>query len=152
MIAKWHGFLDYDKKLPQRKRDAIRLDREKKKTERLKLDAMRISKAEATAREAKEKADIEQKTRREQREIENRRYELTPPNQRKPACPFCGCEMTRKSQSTDSGIGCLILIIGLVFSPFLIGIPLLFVGIHYMSKKRTIVACPKCGIENGRAF
>jgi hypothetical protein len=100
MIAMWHGFLDYDRNIPQWKKDAIRLDREAKKSARLKLDAKRIYKTEENAREARKQADLDQKARRAQRESYNRSFELpqntgevhTPPSRPSQYMLFVGAE------------------------------------------------------------
>jgi hypothetical protein len=65
-------------------------------------------------------------------------------------CPACGTAMKKGARSTDSGSGCLILIVGIVFSPLLIGIPLILVGLHYMTKRQGFWSCPYCGMETGR--
>lgn len=68
-------------------------------------------------------------------------------------CSRCGGPMKRKSRSVDCWGGCLVstilILVGLVGSPFLIGIPILAAGALLLViigfKRETYWACRSCG-------
>lgn len=63
----------------------------------------------------------------------------------KGVCPTCLQKMKRVSTSPGEGAGCIVIILGLVLSPILIGIPIAIYGIMLMSKKDHFWQCQTCG-------
>ncbi len=164
IITAWHAVLDYDQKVPARKRDMTTKQRASQKAARLKADFRRAEKAKVRAAVKAEMA-IE----RQQRVATKTELivpDVMPPPiqevhrisvQRIPSirrgvgyCPACGSGMRKGSRATDSGSGCLILIVGLLLAPILCGIPLILIGFHYMSKREGFWQCSQCGMQTGR--
>lgn len=65
-------------------------------------------------------------------------------------CSHCGGKLKKGAEAKSEGIGCLILIIGLVLTPILIGIPIIIYGIHLMSKREGFWRCKNCGAKFAR--
>ena len=59
-------------------------------------------------------------------------------------CSHCGGKLKKRKEAKFEGAGCIILILGLVLTPFIIGIPILLYGIHLMSKREGFWRCKKC--------
>lgn len=74
--------------------------------------------------------------------------EATRPRARK-ACYHCGGRIVQKNKSTDSGAGCIVLLIGIFLAPILIGIPILIWGIVLMSRAEHYRVCTQCGQRYG---
>ncbi len=60
-------------------------------------------------------------------------------------CRRCLGLLVLRSESTDNGTGCLVLLVGLLFAPVLIGIPIAIYGIVLMNKSRRYLHCTGCG-------
>lgn len=164
LITAWHGVLDYDQKIPTWKRDMVTSKRALYKSERLKVDFRRTEKAAVRAAVKAEMAaerrernqmetaiivpDVMPPTIRAERQVSIRQIPSIPRGLG--YCPACGSGMRKGSRATDSGSGCLILIVGLVLTPVLCGIPLILIGLHYMSKREGFWQCPGCGMQTGR--
>jgi hypothetical protein len=135
MISCWHRILDYDRKIPAWKREKLLKERAANAARRANADAARL----AVGRQ-----------RRRHRAEENKAWDAIRANpggvlasaQR---CRFCGGNLILSSRSTQQGSGCLIVIVGLVFSPFLIGIPIFIIGLCMMSKSEKYWKCGNCG-------
>ena len=86
-------------------------------------------------------------------EKEGEWIELSPMIGRKPGskesiiCKQCGRYMHKDSKPENEGMGCLLIVIGLVLCPFIIGIPVLIVGIVQFCKKQGLWVCEKCGCQ-----
>lgn len=62
-------------------------------------------------------------------------------------CTFCGGTLMLHQETTKESQGCLFLIIGLVFAPFLIGIPILIYGFMLGLKREPIWKCSMCSAK-----
>jgi len=51
------------------------------------------------------------------------------------------------TQSPQKGAGCIVALIGLIFTPLLLGLPVLIYGLVMMSKKEHEWACTGCGLR-----
>lgn len=60
-------------------------------------------------------------------------------------CRYCGGQLKKGRKAVSEGSGCLILILGLLMTPVLIGIPLLIYGFYLMSKVEGFWQCTQCG-------
>lgn len=156
IIDAWHSLLDYDTRMPPKKHELIQAERDQNRALRLKNDEMRALRAKDRRKEKDQKKEewaqylLEQNgLAREEREAQNMKWELQSPDRSQRGgfrrCRYCGGELVPKARSTDSGVGCLILIVGLVLTPFLIGIPIIIAGIYFMLKSEKYVKCRKCG-------
>lgn len=62
-----------------------------------------------------------------------------------PACPLCGGSM-RKTTKTQNGMGCLLIIAGILFLPlFGLGLIAIIAGLIIGSKSEGFWTCQKCG-------
>ena len=59
-------------------------------------------------------------------------------------CRLCGGSLKKEKKATREGSGCIIALIGLLLSPFLIGIFILLYGLNLMSKREALWRCKKC--------
>jgi hypothetical protein len=59
-------------------------------------------------------------------------------------CRHCGGQLKTEAKATSQGTGCLLIVLGLVLTPVLIGIPLVLYGIHLGSKREGLWRCRKC--------
>jgi len=68
------------------------------------------------------------------------------------SCKQCGGEMYKDSKPAQpgQGLGCLIILIGILLCPVIIGIPILLFGIGMMSAKEGLWVCRNCGYQVGR--
>lgn len=131
-IASWYAFIDWDNPRSRKKKQAIDAKRIQGKKRRLVRDL--------------ERQVLAQKF-QQQREVRNQHH-LT--ESQKPAvsaqrCRHCGGAMVISSRSPQSGVGCLILLVGLILSPVLIGIPIIIAGLVFMSKTENLWKCSRCG-------
>ena len=66
-----------------------------------------------------------------------------------PNCGLCGSVMKKSKEAKSGGMGCLLLIIGVLLCLTLygaiIGIPLIIYALHLGSKRRGLWVCTKCG-------
>jgi len=156
IITAWHSILDYDAKSSRSKREKKIADRARAKKNRLRIDAKydAIAATRKREREAEHAEQLAQSVevmapyQAGQREVAE--YRIPAPRRGHGICPACGSGMKKGARSTDSGSGCLIMIVGLILAPVLIGIPLLLIGLHYMSKRQGFWRCRNCGMETGR--
>lgn len=72
-----------------------------------------------------------------------------PKNGKSPICAACGSAMKKSSEGKSGGMGCLLLVIGILlcftFVGAIIGIPLIIYALHVGSKRRGLWVCKKCG-------
>jgi len=59
-------------------------------------------------------------------------------------CRHCGGALKKKKEAKSEAAGCLISIIGLALTYFIIGIPILIAGIYLMFKSERFWQCRKC--------
>lgn len=59
-------------------------------------------------------------------------------------CWYCGGRLAKGKEHGNTGTGCLIVILGLVLSPVLIGIPILLYGVHLSGKAQGHWRCRRC--------
>jgi len=71
-----------------------------------------------------------------------------PPN----ACPYCGGHLVKGRKGQDSVGACLVIVIGVLLIPLLIGILILLYGLHLGSKAEGIWRCVNCGAEFPRTL
>ena len=62
-------------------------------------------------------------------------------------CWHCGGGLRKEREAKHSGSGCLIILVGLLLAPVLIGIPIIIYGLHLGSKAKGFWRCRKCGAE-----
>jgi DNA-directed RNA polymerase subunit M/transcription elongation factor TFIIS len=60
-------------------------------------------------------------------------------------CVLCQGTLVPISEPKNEGVGCIIILIGLIFSPMLFGIPVVIIGIYYMTRKTRSYQCQSCG-------
>lgn len=60
-------------------------------------------------------------------------------------CRYCGGPLKKEKVAVSEGSGCIIAIVGLIFTPLLIGIPVIIYGFHLMSKCERFWRCKQCG-------
>jgi DNA-directed RNA polymerase subunit RPC12/RpoP len=59
-------------------------------------------------------------------------------------CRHCGGALKKGADAKSEGSGCLLLVVGLFLTPFLIGIPIALYGLHLGSKREGFWRCKKC--------
>jgi hypothetical protein len=47
----------------------------------------------------------------------------------------------------QKGVGCLVMLLGLLLAPILIGIPIIFYGLHLSDQGRSVWWCNSCGVQ-----
>lgn len=62
-------------------------------------------------------------------------------------CGRCGGPLMYQEKSENQGSGCIVAVLGLLFAPVLIGIPILIYGFVMMSKKKKYYHCSQCGTQ-----
>ena len=69
-------------------------------------------------------------------------------------CQQCNGVMVKKSEAAQTGMGCLLLVIGIILCftgiGALIGIPVILVGLWLGSKKKGWWVCKNCGYKISR--
>lgn len=60
-------------------------------------------------------------------------------------CGNCGGSFQHVSEGNNTGSGCIVAILGLFLAPFLIGIPIIIVGLVLMAGRRHFRECLGCG-------
>lgn len=60
-------------------------------------------------------------------------------------CSNCGGLLKKTAEGTSEGSGCIVILLGLLLSPVLIGIPIIIYGIHLMGKTKSFWQCRTCG-------
>ena len=59
-------------------------------------------------------------------------------------CRECGGSLRRETESTGGSSGCIIIILGLLLTPIIIGIFIIIYGIHVSGKRRALWRCKQC--------
>ncbi len=62
-------------------------------------------------------------------------------------CPKCRGALAWVSEKPQGGAGCLLIVLGLLFTPLLIGIPIFIYGIVLMGKRQEYWHCTSCGTQ-----
>jgi hypothetical protein len=62
-------------------------------------------------------------------------------------CSHCGGPLKEGKEAKSEGTGCIVVILGLVLTPVLIGIPILLYGFHLMGKREGFWRCGRCGAK-----
>ena len=62
-------------------------------------------------------------------------------------CRHCGGKIKKGTEAKSEGSGCLVLLVGLVLSPALIGIPIAIYGLFMMNKREGFWRCKSCGAK-----
>lgn len=65
-------------------------------------------------------------------------------------CWHCGGSFRTVSVVKNQGSGCLLIIIGICFAPFLIGIPVLIYGFYIWGQTDKFLQCTRCGTQAPR--
>ena len=60
-------------------------------------------------------------------------------------CLHCGGALRNGAEGKAQGSGCIIIILGLLLAPFLIGIPIVIYGMNLMNKTDYFYECQRCG-------
>lgn len=76
---------------------------------------------------------------------------IDPLIRKKGICPYCSVKMKKWDHHTESGIGCIITILGLVLTPVLLGIPIIIYGLWKMNLHYRYWICKRCGSKFARA-
>lgn len=66
------------------------------------------------------------------------------------SCPLCQCNQFYTQKDFNRGLGCLIMLVGIILVPFTYGLSLpVFFGFDWLLQKRipTMVVCYRCGAE-----
>ena len=66
-----------------------------------------------------------------------------PPNN----CSNCGGALKAGKEEKSEGTGCIVVILGLVLTPIVIGIPILLYGLNLMGKREGFWRCKSCGAK-----
>ena len=61
------------------------------------------------------------------------------------SCYHCEGRLKLHSRKAESGVGCFLIAMGLLFAPVLIGVPLMVVGAVVADKKTYWRECSRCG-------
>ena len=67
-------------------------------------------------------------------------------------CRHCGGRLKKGTEAKSEGSGCLVLLVGLVLTPALIGIPIALYGLSLMNKREGFWRCKSCGAKFPRAI
>lgn len=62
-------------------------------------------------------------------------------------CSSCGGQLKTGKDAKSEGTGCIVVILGLVLTPVIIGIPILIYGFHLMGKREGFWRCTRCGMK-----
>lgn len=143
LIRVWHGVLDFDTEIPAKKKAAILKRREDARRGRLAEDAA-YDRATASKRYKNEKTRELAAADEKQQQIERARYDAEM-RARQPKCRVCSGLIVIHTRTPQGGMGCLLIVIGLCLSPFLIGIPVAIYGIVLTGKTEKYPACQSCG-------
>lgn len=66
------------------------------------------------------------------------------PPMREGMCPYCRVMCRKKREASDSGGGCLIILIGIALIPFIVGFFIILYGAHVGSKCNHFWECTNC--------
>ncbi len=59
-------------------------------------------------------------------------------------CRHCGGQLKAKREVENDGMGCALIIIGILLTPVLIGIPIALLGLHLGTKGKGYWECQRC--------
>lgn len=59
-------------------------------------------------------------------------------------CRYCGGELKKKREVDHGAAGCMLLLIGLLLTPIIIGFLIMLLGLHFGSKGRGFWVCRRC--------
>lgn len=59
-------------------------------------------------------------------------------------CRYCGGHLKAKREVENGGTGCLLVIVGALLTPVLIGIPIIMLGLHLGTKGKGYWECQRC--------
>ena len=135
-IRFWHKVLVYDTKPSRAQRAAILARREQAREGRLANDEKRKQRA-LIYKEVRHKVHVEAQL----KQIEWERAQEAAI----PRCRYCGGNMVPAYRKPNEASGCIVLLIGLLLAPILIGIPIIIFGIMFMSKSEKYMKCGNCG-------
>ena len=65
----------------------------------------------------------------------------------RPACPNCGDNLRWVVEYPSEGTGCLLVVLGFLFAPIVIGIPIFIYGFVLYGKSTKHWHCPGCGAQ-----
>ena len=60
-------------------------------------------------------------------------------------CYQCGGKLKRIRKASSEGSGCIVVLLGILLAPILIGIPIIIVGLYLMGKVEKYYVCRICG-------
>ena len=63
------------------------------------------------------------------------------------SCSICGGVLKKGLDAPDRGSGCIVMILGLLLTPVLIGIPIVLVGVAIAAKREGFWRCKNCGMK-----
>lgn len=62
-------------------------------------------------------------------------------------CPRCKAKLAWVTEQPEKGTGCIVALLGALFTPILLGIPVLIYGFHLMGKTKRYWHCTGCGTK-----
>jgi predicted RNA-binding Zn-ribbon protein involved in translation (DUF1610 family) len=62
-------------------------------------------------------------------------------------CPQCGAEMKKTREAQGSNLGCVLMVVGVILLPAIIGFPIILWALHEGSKAKGFWLCSKCGTK-----
>lgn len=65
-------------------------------------------------------------------------------------CFHCGGALKAGASATSEGSGCLLIIVGVCLTPFLIGIPIAIYGLVLSNRREGFWQCVRCGTKYAR--
>lgn len=71
---------------------------------------------------------------------------LPPEVRQRYTCWRCGGMYTQIVNTPNRGTGCIVVVLGVIFAPVLIGLILIFYGISMMGETQTYWQCRSCGL------
>lgn len=138
-IRLWHGVLDYDTKRSAADKAAIAEKRDKARAKRMAVDWQaeneRRLRMERRNQERMIGAEIQKNFREWNRKVEEAR----------PKCQYCGGPLVPAYRNPNSASGCILLLVGICLTPFIIGIPVIIFALVVMGKSEKYMKCGSCG-------
>jgi uncharacterized protein YbaR (Trm112 family) len=61
------------------------------------------------------------------------------------SCPQCQGMLSLQSENPQQGTGAILIVLGILFAPLCIGIPILIWGLSLTSQQHRFWHCPSCG-------
>lgn len=71
---------------------------------------------------------------------------LPPEVQQRYTCWKCGGRYTLITQTPNQGTGCILIVIGIIFAPVLIGLVIIYLGYQQMNETQSQWQCRSCGL------